>query len=158
MLHENQSGRSSRVEISDLIRARYPLIYLVSHEESRVEGALRKLCIEREMRMEVWSVTQGWRVIANGSGNREVKDPMKALDHVLRGEGRGLYIPRDFHPILKEPSIVRRVRDLAEEEEIPGERSRLGKYLKCELLIIDDMGIKQLPAKSGEYLFDIRKA
>lgn len=29
------------------------------------------------------------------------------------------------------------------------------RYLKCDLLIIDDMGIKQLPPKSGEYLFEI---
>ena len=47
------------------------------------------------------------------------------------------------------------VRDLLEEEEIPGARSRLSKYLRCDLLIIDDMGIKQLPALSGEYLFEI---
>jgi len=47
------------------------------------------------------------------------------------------------------------VRDLIEEEEIPGARSGLQKYLKCDLLIIDDMGMKQLPARSGEYLFEI---
>ena len=29
------------------------------------------------------------------------------------------------------------------------------RYLKCDLLIIDDMGIKQLPPKSSEYLFEI---
>ena len=29
------------------------------------------------------------------------------------------------------------------------------KYLKPDLLIIDDMGIKQLPRRSGEYLFEI---
>ena len=29
------------------------------------------------------------------------------------------------------------------------------RYLKSDLLIIDDMGIKQLPPKSGEYLFEI---
>ena len=29
------------------------------------------------------------------------------------------------------------------------------RYLKCDLLIIDDMGVKQLPPKSGEYLFEI---
>lgn len=29
------------------------------------------------------------------------------------------------------------------------------RYLKCDLLIIDDMGIKALPPKSGEYLFEI---
>jgi DNA replication protein DnaC len=52
-------------------------------------------------------------------------------------------------------SVFDLVRELVEEEEIPGDRSRLGKYLKCDLLIIDDMGIKQLPARSGEYLFEI---
>jgi DNA replication protein DnaC len=31
----------------------------------------------------------------------------------------------------------------------------LAKYLKPDLLIIDDMGIKQLPKRSGEYLFEI---
>ncbi len=29
------------------------------------------------------------------------------------------------------------------------------RYIKCYLLIIDDMDIKQLPPKSGEYLFEI---
>ena len=53
-------------------------------------------------------------------------------------------------------SIFDLVRDLAEEEEeLPGKRSRLNKYLKCELLIVDDMGIKQLPGRSGEHLFEI---
>jgi DNA replication protein DnaC len=31
----------------------------------------------------------------------------------------------------------------------------LSKYLKPDLLIIDDMGIKQLPKRSGECLFEI---
>ncbi len=110
---EETTKRSSRAEIEDLIRARYPLIYVVSHEESRVEESLRKMCIEREMRLEAWSITEGFKVLCNGSGAREVKDPMKALDHVLRGEGRALYVLRDFHPFLKEPSVVRKLRDLA---------------------------------------------
>ena len=29
------------------------------------------------------------------------------------------------------------------------------RYLKPDLLILDDMGLKQLPKKSGEYLFEI---
>jgi hypothetical protein len=31
----------------------------------------------------------------------------------------------------------------------------LSKYLKPDLLIVDDMGMKQLPKRSGEYLFEI---
>ena len=106
---------SSKSEIEDLIRARYSLIWVVSHEEQRVEESLKKLCIEREMRLEVWSITEGFKVLANGQGTRDVKDPMKAIDHVLRGEGRGLYVLRDFHPFLKEPAVIRRLRDAATE-------------------------------------------
>ena len=112
-MSNKQTGPSSVDEVADLVRARYPLIYIVSHEESRVEKALRKLCIEREMRLEVWSITEGMRVIANGSGDRDIKDPLKALEHVNRAEGRALYVLRDFHPFTKDPSVVRRLRDLA---------------------------------------------
>jgi SpoVK/Ycf46/Vps4 family AAA+-type ATPase len=61
----------------------------------------------------VWSITEGFKTIANGQGTRDVKDPMKAIDHVLRAEGRGLFVLRDFHPFLKEPAVVRRLRDAA---------------------------------------------
>src|SRR6187549_94721 len=115
MISADTTRRSSKIELEDLIKARYSLIYVTSHEEVRVEEALRKLCMEREMRLEVWSITEGFKVVANGSGTRDVKDPMKAIDHVLRGEGKGLYILRDFHPFLKEPAVVRRLRDAATE-------------------------------------------
>jgi hypothetical protein len=111
----NDMRRSSRGEIEDLIRARYSLIWVTSPEETRVEESLKKLCVEREMRLEVWSITEGFKVLANGQGTRDVKDPMKAIDHVIRGEGRALYVLRDFHPFLKEPAVVRRLRDAATE-------------------------------------------
>lgn len=107
--------RSSKAEVEDLIKARYSLIWITSPEETRVEESLRKLCIEREMRLEVWSITEGFKVVANGQGTRDVKDPMKAIDHVLRAEGRALFVLRDFHPFLKEPAVVRRLRDAAHE-------------------------------------------
>ena len=31
----------------------------------------------------------------------------------------------------------------------------LKRYLKPELLIVDDMGMKQLPEKGGEFLFEV---
>jgi len=49
--------RSSKTEIEDLIRARYSLIWITSPEENRVEEALKRLCVEREMRLEVWTIT-----------------------------------------------------------------------------------------------------
>lgn len=111
----NPPKRSSKSELEDLVKARYSLIWITSAEEQRVEEQLRKLCVEREMRLEVWSITEGFKTIANGQGTRDVKDPMKAIDHVVRSEGRALFVLRDFHPFLKEPAVVRRLRDAATE-------------------------------------------
>jgi DNA replication protein DnaC len=52
-------------------------------------------------------------------------------------------------------SIFDLVRDLMEDETLSGSNKALSRYLKPDLLIIDDMGLKQLPKKSGEYLFEI---
>ena len=47
------------------------------------------------------------------------------------------------------------VRDFLHDEAFAGQDKVLAKYLIADLLIIDDMGIKQLPKRSGEYLFEI---
>jgi DNA replication protein DnaC len=51
-------------------------------------------------------------------------------------------------------SIFDVVRDFLHEEALSDDKV-MSKYLKPELLIVDDMGMKQLPKRSGEYLFEI---
>lgn len=53
-------------------------------------------------------------------------------------------------------SIFDTVAELGAEDEHPLRHQKaLKNYLSCDLLIIDDMGIKHLPPKSGETLFEI---
>src|SRR3984957_13398490 len=52
-------------------------------------------------------------------------------------------------------SIFDLVRDFLHDEVLGQEDKMLTKYLKPELLIIDDMGMKQLPRRSGECLFEV---
>ena len=52
-------------------------------------------------------------------------------------------------------SIFDVVRDFLHEENLGEQDKVLKRYLKPDLLIIDDMGMKQLPKRSGEYLFEI---
>ena len=52
-------------------------------------------------------------------------------------------------------SVFDLIRDLMQDEALSPERKMLAKYLKVDLLIIDDMGLKQLPKQSGEHLFEI---
>ena len=51
-------------------------------------------------------------------------------------------------------SIFDVVRDFLHEEALSDDKV-MSKYLKPDLLIVDDMGMKQLPKRSGEYLFEI---
>ncbi len=52
-------------------------------------------------------------------------------------------------------SIFDVVRDFLHDEVLGEDAKVLARYLKPDLLIIDDMGMKQLPRRSGEVLFEI---
>lgn len=52
-------------------------------------------------------------------------------------------------------SIFDVVRDFLHDEALEGQDRILNKYLKPELLIVDDMGMKNLPKRSGEFLFEV---
>jgi DNA replication protein DnaC len=52
-------------------------------------------------------------------------------------------------------SIFDVVRDLLHDEAYEGHDRILSRYLKPDLLILDDMGMKQLPKRSGEWLLEI---
>ena len=52
-------------------------------------------------------------------------------------------------------SVFDVVRDFLHEEALGDDDATLARYLRPDLLIIDDMGMKQLPKRSGEYLFEI---
>jgi DNA replication protein DnaC len=52
-------------------------------------------------------------------------------------------------------SIFDLIRDFMRDEALGGEERILTRYLRPDLLLIDDMGIKTLPNRSGEYLFEI---
>ena len=52
-------------------------------------------------------------------------------------------------------SIFDTITELTQAENFGDSIKTMNRYLKVDLLIIDDMGIKKLPKQSGEYLFEI---
>jgi DNA replication protein DnaC len=52
-------------------------------------------------------------------------------------------------------SIFDLARDFLGDEDLGAQDKTLARYLKPDLLIIDDMGMKQLPRRSGECLLEI---
>ncbi len=102
-------------EVEDLIKARYPIIYVVSSEEQRVEKALAQFALKKERKLVAWSITKGFQSLAGDFRGGDVKDPIKALDHIAGLEGKGVFVLRDFHAYVDNPQVVRRLRDLAHE-------------------------------------------
>ncbi len=111
--------RSVDKDLEHLMRARYPLIYILSSEEKRVEESIRRVLGNREKEKGVktkvytWSVTEGVRI--GGEQQGDSNDPLKALRFILEAkkDERAVFILRDLHPYQKNPETVRRLRDLA---------------------------------------------
>ena len=96
--------------------------------------------------------------LATGAFVRESRDclfvgpPGVGKSHLVQGLGHQL-IKAGFIVLYR--SIFDVVRDFLQDEAMVQTDRTLAKYLKPALLIVDDMGMKQLPKRSGEYLFEI---
>jgi ATP-dependent 26S proteasome regulatory subunit len=103
-------------ELDTLVRARYPLVQLVSWEEQRLDAILEGLARNHGKAFYAWSSTQGLRKIA---GARYVppldgtKDPVEALSAIHKLGEPSLVVLKDFHPFLNDPIVVRWLRELA---------------------------------------------
>jgi len=105
-------------DLDTLIRARYPLIYLLTWEEQRLDGILQDLAAQHGKVLFGWSVTRGLRRIG---GARAVPhlDPQKSPVEMLATLGKlgepSLVVLKDFHPFLSEPQVIRALRELAQD-------------------------------------------
>lgn len=104
-------------ELLDVYTARYPILYVMTAEEPRVEEEIRQIAVAREIKLVAWSITKGFVPLQGTHKSGDVKDPIKALDHISTVEGAGLYVLRDFHAFVNDPTVVRKLRDLAHELE-----------------------------------------
>ena len=111
-------GKDQVEDIELLIRARYPIIYVVSWEEERVEEALLKIAERREKKLFMWTSTKGISLCSAGekSDSQSVgssTDPLEALDQVIKFVEPAIYLFKDLHFYLQDPAIIRKLRDVA---------------------------------------------
>jgi DNA replication protein DnaC len=96
--------------------------------------------------------------LATGRFLREARDglflgpPGTGKSHL--GQALGYPAIQSGFPVL-DRSIFDLVRDFLSDEALGGQDQTLDHDLRPDLVIIDDMGMKQLPKRSGEYLFEI---
>ena len=107
-----------------LLRAKYPLIYVVTAEEEPVEDILTEVALQSSpsRRILFWDIARGW-----SDNNADKGSVMAALSRIAQRDkatkdgDNVLYVLRDLHPILKYPHhdrhipIIRELKNLARD-------------------------------------------
>lgn len=107
-------------EIETLVRARYPLLYVVSSEEVRVQELVIDVGQRRQKRVFEWSCSTG--IIPAGTSiqsqkhrSQATRDPVAALDQVIEQVEPAIFLFKDLHPFLtrQNHSVIRKLKDIA---------------------------------------------
>lgn len=108
-------------EIEVLVRARYPILYIVSSEEVRVQNVLLEIARKRQKRVFEWSVTTGLSPAGTSIQTQKqrgapTKDPIVALDQVIDQVEPAIFVLKDFHPFLTKtnPAVIRKLKEIAQ--------------------------------------------
>ena len=107
-------------EIETLIRARYPILYLVSSEEMRVQQLVLDIARRRQKNVFEWScstgiVPAGTSIQSQKHRNSTTRDPVAALDQVIEQVEPAIFVFKDFHPFLTRPNhaVIRKLKEIA---------------------------------------------
>src|ERR1039457_823726 len=100
-----QTIMNFQTELETLIRARYPILYILSSEETRVQSLVMEIAQKRQKKAFEWSystgiVPAGTSIQSQKHRNAATKDPLMALDQVIEQVEPAIFIFKDFHPFL----------------------------------------------------------
>jgi ATP-dependent 26S proteasome regulatory subunit len=108
-------------QLNILARAKYPLIYIISWEERRIEEMLRHVAGERRKQLYLWTLTNGIVPVDmpyDTSVDTSTRNPLAALDYIGMSQESAIFVLKDFHPFLdgrggtEQNVIVRKIRDV----------------------------------------------
>src|SRR5882762_1090901 len=109
-----------QTEIETLIRARYPILYIITNEEMRVQNLIVPIAAKRQKKVFEWSYSTG--LLPAGTSfqsqkhrNAATKDPLTALDQVIDQVEPAIFVFKDFHPFLTKNNfaVIRKLKDIA---------------------------------------------
>lgn len=101
-------------ELQLLIRARYPILYLVTWEEDRCETILKKVAGQLGKDLHFWSSSRGFDRLQIEKGDQ----PLYALSEIERSPDNAVFVLQDFHFFLNPDKnydlnlVVRKLRDV----------------------------------------------
>jgi SpoVK/Ycf46/Vps4 family AAA+-type ATPase len=101
-------------EFDLLLRARYPLLYVPTREEERVEQAIVHCAKQGNRSVYIWDFVDGYQGNPNDQGYGK-RNPLQALEFLekLPINAAAIVILRDFHRFLEDTSVARKLKNVA---------------------------------------------
>ena len=115
------TDRATELEL--LVRAKYPLIYVLSWEERRVQSMLADIAARRKKRLFSWTVTDG--IVAVDTVRPTPVDPnattpLKALEYIEHSRDSAIFCLKDLHLFIQDTRLmdtivlIRKLRDMVQ--------------------------------------------
>jgi len=98
-----------------LLKARYPIVYIVTNEEERIEYLI-KYCAKKYVTRTYysWDFIDGYQGNPNDTGFA-ARNPLEALDLIdkLTPETASIFVLKDYDNFLKDFSVIRKLKNLS---------------------------------------------
>jgi ATP-dependent 26S proteasome regulatory subunit len=133
--HQQTKERKNNMKskIINYIRAGYPGLYLVSHEEQRVALEMTRIAQELKYNLVFWSVVDGLVDTQKGTNN-SANDPLEALIAIRDLKEKTLILLRDFHLFLQDPNPIL-IRQLKDVLQMAKTKSKTLIILGCRMVL-----------------------
>jgi len=119
-------------QIRVLVDARYPVLQLVTHEETRVEREIVKMVQSMGRGVYKWRLSDGLKGGVAPTGFAGTQAPGACLATVADVEEPAIFIFFDLHRHFDDPEVVRRIRDLC---QLFGTRGQVMVMIGSDLLV-----------------------
>jgi hypothetical protein len=109
------AGAKAALDVAALVRARNPLIMVISREEVRVERYIAPPLASLGYEPRFWDCATGVSNLTGEPcqpGGEDAKDPLQVLEAIRNTRQRQVWILRDLPPFFRDPVTVRYVRSL----------------------------------------------
>ena len=129
-------------QVQLLVRARYPIIIMISHEEHRCWRLLKQVATEDGKQLYRWRMSVGLE--ANGNVIEDCQPIEDALLAIQAVEVPAIFVLYDIHAHIHQPLVLRRLRDLTESMPakqqsivVLGARLRVPDEIEKSVVMID---------------------
>src|SRR5574343_436888 len=102
-------SQQTNAEITNLLKSRHTLLWIVTREETRVERALIEACGAANYDVRLWDCASGISDATNVSIDPKATAPGAVLEAAKTTTDRMVFVLRDYHKWLEMPVVLRGV-------------------------------------------------